>query len=210
MSGPHDSGNLPDGPLLSRRNAFVDRLSAHPTVFQVAIWSVVVGSIITGLVLYFTGQLKAENAGYAGVFLINLVGSASIVVPVPGLAAACGAAAPSVSLIIPVLALAGAGGSTIGEVTGYLAGYGGQSFIQKSRYYDTVQRWVMRRGAIALFVLAAVPTPFFDIAGIASGSLGYPLRRFLLWVFLGKIIKFVLIGYACYHSIDWLTDLIRL
>lgn len=210
MNGTQDTPDVLDQQLLRRRSAVAERLSAHPTLFQVAIWSVVVGSIVTGVVLYFTGKLNAEDVGYSGVFLINLVGSASIVVPVPGLAAACGAAAPSVGLSIPLLALAGAGGSTIGEMTGYLAGYGGQSFIQKSRYYGTVQNWVMERGAIALFVLAALPTPFFDIAGIASGSLGYPLKRFLVWVFLGKIIKFVLIGYACQQSIDWLTDLIRL
>ena len=109
-----------------------------------------------------------------------------------------------------ILGVVGGAGSTIGEITGYLAGFGGQSFVQKARFYDRVQDQVMKRGAMALFILAALPTPFFDVAGIAAGSLGYPLKRFLLWVFFGKIIKFIGIAYACQQSIDWFTDLLRL
>ena len=207
---PQDHISLLDSAILRKKNVVAEWLSRHPTLFRTVLWGIVLGSIITGVVLFAMGRLKAEDVGYTGAFVINLIGSASIVVPVPGLAAVCGAAAPAVGLNIVLLGLAGAGGSTIGEMTGYLAGYGGQSFVQKSRYYGTVQSWVMRRGSVALFVLAALPTPFFDIAGIASGSLGYPLKRFLFWVFLGKIIKFILIGYACQQSIGWLTELIRL
>jgi membrane protein YqaA with SNARE-associated domain len=202
---PQDASGLLEGKFLQKRNSVAEWLNAHPTFLRVVIWGIVLGSIITGVALFAAGKLKAENVGYTGAFLINLVGSASVIVPVPGLAAVCGAAAPAVGLNIFVLGLMGAIGSTIGEMTGYLAGYGGQSFVQKARYYDRVQRWVMRRGALALFILAALPTPLFDIAGIASGSLGYPLKRFLFWVFLGKIIKFVSVGYACQQGIDWLT-----
>lgn len=211
--GTHELSGGADGALASkwqRNNRVAIWLGHHPRVMQVAVWSVVVGSIVTGTVFFATGQLEPEGVGYTGAFLINLIGSASIVLPVPGLAAVCAAAAPNVGLNIIALGLVGGTGSTIGELTGYLAGYGGQSFVQKARYYDRVQRIVMRRGALALFVLAALPTPFFDIAGIASGSLGYPMRRFLFWVFLGKIIKFILVAYACQQSIDWITDLLNL
>lgn len=189
-------------------NALADWLTSHPTLFRVVIWSVVLGSIITGVSLFAAGRLKAENVGYTGVFLINLIGSASVVVPVPGLAAACAAAAPSAGLNVIILGLLGGTGATIGELTGYMAGYGGQSFVQKVKHYDRVSNLVVRRGAVALFILAVVPNPIFDIAGIAAGSLGYPVRRFLAWVFLGKIIKFIVIAYACQQSIGWLTGLI--
>ncbi len=187
-----------------------DWLHRHPKVIQVTVWTVVVASMITGAVLFFTGRLDPEGVGYTGAFVINLVGSASIVIPVPGLAAVCAAAAPAVGLNVVALGLVGGIGSTIGELTGYLAGYGGQSFVQRSRHYQRVHNLVIRRGALALFVLAALPTPLFDVAGIASGSLGYPIRRFLLWVFLGKVIKFIGIAYACQQGIDWFTNLLNL
>ncbi len=187
-----------------------DWLNKRPRLFQTVIWSVVIGSIVTGVVLFFSGKLEPEGVGYSGAFLINLVGSASVIIPIPGLAAVCAAAAPGVGLNIVGLGMLGATGATLGEMTGYLAGYGGQSFVQRSRFYDRMQRLVMRRGALALFILAALPTPLFDVAGLAAGSLGYPLRKFLIWVFLGKIIKFVGIAFACQQSIDWFTNLVRL
>lgn len=183
-------------------------LNSHPRLLQITVWSVVVGSIATGVTLFVGGRLEPEGVGYTGAFLINLVGSASIVVPIPGLAAVCAAAAPAVGLNVVALGLLGGLGATIGELTGYLAGYSGQSFVQRSRYYRRVHDLVIRRGALALFILAALPMPLFDVAGIASGSLGYPIRRFLLWVFLGKIIKFIGIAYACQQGIDWFTNLL--
>lgn len=191
-------------------NSVAEWLNKHPRLMQVTIWTIVVGSIITGITLFVTGRLDPEGVGYTGAFLINLIGSASVVVPVPGLAAVCAAAAPDVGLSIIALGIVGGTGSTIGEMTGYLAGYSGQSFVQRSKYYDRVHAIVLRRGALALFILAALPTPLFDIAGIASGSLGYPIRRFLFWVFLGKIIKFIGIAFACHRGIDWFTNLLNL
>lgn len=191
-------------------NSVAEWLNEHPRLLQVTVWSIVAGSIISGVTLFVTGSLDPEGVGYTGAFLINLIGSASVVVPVPGLAAICAAAAPDVGLNILALGVVGGTGSTMGEMTGYLAGYGGQSFVQRSRYYARVQNLVVRRGALALFILAALPTPFFDVAGIASGSLGYPIRRFLFWVFLGKIIKFIGIAYACRQGIDWFTNLLNL
>jgi membrane protein YqaA with SNARE-associated domain len=161
-----------------------------------------------GTLAWAADWFDLQKAGYWGAFLVNLVGSAAVVVPVPGLAAVCAAATSELGLNFVLLAFAGAIGSTIGEVTGYLAGYGSQSVVQKSRYYPRIHGWVVRRGGFALFILAVVPNPLFDIGGIAAGSLGYPISRFFLWVGLGKLIKFLIIAYACRGSISWLVDLI--
>ena len=93
-------------------------------------------------------------------------------------------------------------------MTGYLAGYGSKGVTRKSRYYLRVHRIVERRGGLALFVLAVVPNPLFDIGGIAAGSLRYPISRFILWVGLGKLLKFIVVAYACRQSISWIVDLV--
>ena len=103
-----------------------------------------------------------------------------------------------------VVALAGASGSTLGEITGYLAGYGGQGLAERSKRYEQVENWMRRFGDATVFVMAAIPNPLFDLAGLASGSLRFPIWRFLTAAFLGKIVKFSLItflGVSTMHRI---------
>jgi uncharacterized membrane protein YdjX (TVP38/TMEM64 family) len=48
-----------------------------------------------------------------------------------------------------------------------------------------------KNGFLTIFVLAVIPNPFFDLAGICSGLAGYPLKKFLLATILGKSVKFI-------------------
>lgn len=178
-------------------------LIAHPAVVRFGSYSVVLGAVGAGLFLWITGRLEYKEQGYATAFLLNLIGSGALVIPVPGFAAVCGGAAPSLGLNPVLLGGAGAIGAALGEVTGYLAGFGGQSLVARFPFYARIHAWVVRRGGLALFVLAAIPNPLFDIAGIAAGGLGYPLHRFLFYVFAGKVIRFIGIAYACRYGIDW-------
>ncbi len=212
MRGVVDQPTPESGPTIvhgpSAGGGFADFIARHRRAYQTVIWSVVVVSIIGGTVAWLMGWLDVQDAGYPGVFIVNLVGSAAVVVPIPGLFAVCAAAAPELGLNFVLLSAVGALGSTTGELTGYLAGYGSQGIAQKSRYYSRISDWVARRGGFALFVLAVVPNPLFDIGGFAAGSLGYPISRFLLWVGLGKLVKFLVFSYACRQSISWLIDLV--
>lgn len=202
------SPKIDNSPSSESPNRFAVFIAKHNRTYQTLLWTVVIGSIMGGTLAWAADWFDVQKAGYWGVFLVNLVGSAAVVIPVPGLAALCAGATSELGLNFVLLAFAGAAGSTLGEVTGYLAGYGSQGIVQKSRYYPRIQGWVVRRGGFALFILAVVPNPIFDIGGIASGSLGYPISRFLLWVGLGKVIKFLIIAYACRRSISWLVDLV--
>ena len=188
-------------------NAFAEWAAAHPKAFTIGIWTVVGASIAFGTFMWATGRLELQNVGYAGVLAVNLIGSASVIVPVPGLAVVCGAAPGDVGLNPMLLGLAGGFGSTVGELSGYLAGYGGNQFVQRSRHYERFRQLVISNGGLALFVLSVIPNPLFDIAGIAAGSLRYPLRKFLLYVLAGKVIKFVVVAYACRQGIDWIIRL---
>ena len=202
-------GQSQPGPADSRRpsNALAEWAATHPKAFTIGIWSVVGASVAFGTFMWATGRLELQNVGYAGVLAVNVIGSASVIVPVPGLAVVCGASAGDVGLNPVLLGLAGGFGSTVGEMSGYLAGYGGNTLIQRSKHYERFRQLVIRNGGMALFVLSVIPNPLFDIAGIAAGSLGYPLKRFLLYVLAGKVIKFVVVAYACRQGIDWIIRL---
>ena len=49
---------------------------------------------------------------------------------------------------------------------------------------------------LAILVLATIPNPLFDLAGMASGALRIPVTRFLFFCWIGKTIKMLLFAYA--------------
>lgn len=148
---------------------------------------------LTVTIFVFRDQLqRAERYGYLGIFIISVLGNATIVLPVPTFVTAFAGG----GVFNPVLVgLISAAGATIGELTGYLAGISGKAVVENREMYARFQRWMQRYGLIALFVLAAIPNPFFDLAGIIAGVSRVPLYQFMLVTWAGKIVKFLIIAY---------------
>jgi membrane protein YqaA with SNARE-associated domain len=131
--------------------------------------------------------------GYLGVFLIPFIGSATFVLPMPGLAVIAGGGAflEPVFGMPPwlVVGLLAGLGETLGELTGYGAGFGGRAALEKRRFLSRLERWMHRQGSVVMFVLAAIPNPIFDLGGVLAGVVRMPLWKFLVAVLLGKVIK---------------------
>jgi len=131
------------------------------------------------------------NYGYLGVFLVTLLATAAIVLPVPYLALIVVAG----SFLNPyAVALVAGVAAALGELTGYLVGYTGRSLVPQNRWYQLLERSVRRFGGPVIFVAAVVPNPFFDAVGIVAGATRLPVWLFLLACFLGKTIRFVLLA----------------
>lgn len=143
-----------------------------------------------------------ESFGYFGAFLIGLVTSATIFLPAPGVAII---AVLGRSLDPLWLGIAAGIGSGVGELTGYLAGLGGNYLISadKNKIYAEQEKWLKKADMPVIFLLALIPNPIFDLAGIAAGALRIPVWRFLLPCILGKIIKFTLFAYFGWWSLGW-------
>lgn len=161
--------------------------------------------LFTVLVVLLRDHLPSpRTAGYPGVFVLNLIGSGGLVVPAPALASVCFSA--SILGLVPVLVgLLAATGETLGEMTGYLAGVSGRGLVERLPLYRRLEPWVRRRGGIALFALAVVPNPIFDVAGVAAGGLRYPLHQFLGVIFVGKCIKDIGVAYVCVYGAESIT-----
>jgi len=132
--------------------------------------------------------------GYYGVFLATLVGSATVVFPLPNVATVLAAGV----LFDPVrVAIAAGLGSTLGEFSGYLLGYAGVrlGLDVSSRWYPAISSNLRRYGGVAIFVLALIPNPLFDLAGIAAGTSRYPIARFALATLLGKTLRSLVLSY---------------
>ena len=96
--------------------------------------------------------------------------------PIPSLTATCAAAGLELNLFIGEILFG------LGEIIGELSGYA--------------------IGAYLLFSLL-IPNPVFDFVGISAGALRYPIKRFLLIVWVGKIAKGIIYAHTCYWIVQW-------
>ena len=175
---------------------------------KIQLVALVLGIIAVSLVFViwmFVGGLSNSDwwkaLGYPGVFFLSLLASGGMVFPIPSLAATCGAAGLDLNLII-VGVLAGLG-ETLGELVGYSIGFGGQSVVQRRRIYKRARTWMIRWGIGVLLILSIIPNPIFDFVGIAAGALRYPMKRFLVTVWVGKTLKGLIIAHVCFWIVEW-------
>ncbi len=134
-----------------------------------------------------------EKYGYPSAFLISLVSTATVILPVPGilLVIAIGATLNSV-----LVGLISAVGGSIGEMTGYMLGYSGRGFARNNKMLVRATRWMKRmkrRGFVAVFLFSLIPFLPFDVIGVVSGALRFPIWKFLLACFLGKALLYIVL-----------------
>ena len=153
------------------------------------------------------GRLKEYR--YVGIFAISFLAYATVLLPAPGAAFvfSIGAAFSHVPFNTVRVALAAGTGAALGEVTGYLAGFGSQAAVERSRAYQRLSGWMQKHGAVTVFILAALPNPLFDLAGMVAGAGKMPVWKFLFWCWTGETIKMLVIaasGAAGLNLFEWL------
>lgn len=144
--------------------------------------------------------------GYPGIFLLSVLANATVILPAPGIAIVFAMAATGA--LSPIgIALAAGLGATVGEFSGYLAGFSGQVLLENTKVYEQVMRWMRSNGPLTIFLLAAIPNPLFDVAGIVAGAIRMPLAKFFFASLSGKILKMLFFAYAGLYSLEWVLRL---
>ena len=144
---------------------------------------------------------------YLAVFVISLAASATLIIPIPGLAITSLIGAVSIGPWDPLwIGVASGLGASFGETTGYLLGYSGRMAIPDTKNYERVVGWMKKWGDLTIFGLALIPNPLFDVAGIAAGILKYPLWKFFVVGALGRLPKHILFAYLGYWGIQIFPD----
>ena len=148
----------------------------------------------------------AKLAGYPGVFFLNFLGAVSMVLPVPGLISVCGGSLLDLNPWV-LGSLAGVG-EALGEWSGYVVGFAGDTVFERFGIYRKLRprfgRWMEKRGSLLLLLVSAIPNPFFDLVGIAAGTVHFPFGRFMAIILFGKIIKGLVVALACQSGISLL------
>jgi uncharacterized membrane protein YdjX (TVP38/TMEM64 family) len=167
------------------------------------------GVVVLIVILFiFRDQVKKlDEYGYVGIFLLSIAVNATIIIPLPGVAITTAMGA----IFNPIgVAIAAGLGASIGELSGYLAGFSGQAVAERAALYYRLTTWMKQHQNLTyvmILLLAFIPNPLFDLAGMAAGALKLPLWKFLIACAIGKILKMLMFAYAGYYSGSWLTGL---
>jgi len=196
VTGVLDPRNLAAG-------ADADPGPAKPRKPRALQYAALVVALVITVVVYLLRDRLADFAqyGYLGIFLISMLGNATIILPVPTFLTAFLGGGVFNPILVGVISAAGA---TIGELTGYLAGVGGKAIVEDRALYERFRGWMERYGLFALFAMAAIPNPFFDIAGIIAGVSRIKVTTYLAVTWAGKIVKFILIALVGAGSVNLL------
>ncbi|HDI12923.1 MAG TPA: hypothetical protein ENF64_02270 [Hadesarchaea archaeon] len=140
-------------------------------------------------------HLLAQNFGYLGVFLVGLVGAASVIVPVPSTVVLLGIA--TTGFFDPfLLAVAFGLGSAVGQLTSYVVGYAGRVVVGKKykRRMNAMLKIFEHYGMIAVFIFALTPLPD-SLLFIPMGLVHYSLLKVFVAAAAGKICMSLIITY---------------
>ena len=147
---------------------------------------------------------EVGEIGYLGLFFLCFLANSTVLLPSPSLMIAA-----SCALIMNpwLVALVGSLGSTLGEFVGYAFGLVTKELSPKfQKLLDKITGKVHNQ-TLLVFLLAVLPLPLFDVAGIYSGGTKMNLVKFFVACFLGKFIK-MLVYTRAYEMVEWAFSLI--
>ncbi len=160
--------------------------------------------LIVVLIIIFSEEIEKLAAfGYAGAFFIAVLGSATIVLPSPAFAAIIAMAAYFDPVLLGIVAGIGSG---IGELTGYVAGQGTRNILNSHiKESKKIEDFVRKYNVIAVFILAFIPNPLFDAAGLVAGGLKIKWWKFLIACIAGRVLRYVLLAVLGHWTLEVLT-----
>jgi len=180
--------------------------------------SLFLGGVIVGcvfLVYHWEYVIRFQSFGYLGLFLMTIVTGYSLPLPVPYMIVAFTLG----GVLNPALVGASAGlGLGIGGTLLYLTGRGGRRFLPQFNIADPADEayssrmarllrrikvprmidFAHRRGTIGIFVLAALPNPFFAPMAISMGTMRFRFAKFFFACWAGSTVKAMVIAYLGY------------
>lgn len=146
--------------------------------------------------------------GYIGIFLISLVGSATIIFPFPSAAFVFASGAFLNPFLVGILAGIG---SAIGEFTGYALGWGGGKVIKNKwkKWIGRTEEAFQKYGGFWIIILFAVTPLPDDLTGIVGGILKYPVKKYFLASLIGKIVLHLILAYGGFYGMHWVLQYFR-
>jgi membrane protein YqaA with SNARE-associated domain len=136
-----------------------------------------------------------KSLGILGIGIFNFISSSTLFFPAPGIVVTgIGGAFYNPILV----ALAAAIGSSLGETVGFIFGHSSRKITHPKdhTFMESLYKLIHHKhGYLLIILLAFIPNPFFDAAGIIAGLALFPLKKFLLLVFIGRFARSIIVAY---------------
>jgi membrane protein YqaA with SNARE-associated domain len=132
--------------------------------------------------------------GIAGVFLVSIVDSSFVPLPIPGITDIMTVVLAARKANLILLVAAGTAGSFLGGLFSYKVGHaGGMAFLEKHvspRILKPVCTWMERHAILAVALPAVLPPPMpLSPFVLAAGVLQMPRRKFLITFTISRGIR---------------------
>jgi membrane protein YqaA with SNARE-associated domain len=151
--------------------------------------------LIIFLTFYFRDEfLRLGSFGLLGIFIVNIIGSATLFLPAPGFASVIAGGIVFSPLLVAVVA---ALGSAIGDMVGYVLGKSGKEvFLKKDSFWYSIIKEIFHKfGFVLIVFFSFIPNPFFDAIGIVAGLFSYNPIRFFAYVLIGRFLRNLMLAY---------------
>ncbi len=117
------------------------------------------------------------------------------------------------AILAPVgVGLISALGATLGHLPTFMLGYGGSTLSQKvllkfdNRFHQKAMSWAKNHGSWASFLISAIFNPMHLPMTIAMGAIRFSPPKFLLYSFLGNMVKSMFLAFAGYFGLNSLLS----
>ncbi|MFH1662776.1 MAG: VTT domain-containing protein [Chloroflexota bacterium] len=184
-------------------------------------WEFWVGILTIGLtfslsvlvVIYWQSFQEMASYSYLGMFLISIIGGATVIIPVPSLALQFTMGAVLHPAIIGAVSGLGTG---IGGTLIYLFGRSGRRLFFNTelspqnynnfitRWLSHIMGWAKNRGSLTIFLMSAALNPVFFPMALAIGASRFQMWRFFTMCWAGNTVKSMIIAYLGYFGLGFL------
>ena len=153
-----------------------------------------VSAILIYLIFINRDDLKRLSSyGLFGIFVINFISSATVLLPAPGTATVLlGGTGYNPILVGLVSGL----GASIGELFSYFLGFGGRGMLKtlemESKVVKNLENKFHRSGFMTTLIVSFLPLPIFDFIGLIAGAVSYPVVNFFMATLLGRTTRNIL------------------
>ena len=147
------------------------------------------------LSFYFRSELlELGKWGLLGIFLVNVLGSATLFIPAPAIATVVAGAIIFNPLLVAVIA---ALGSAVGDMIGFALGHSGKELLLKkdSFKYKITKDLFHKFGPGFIIFFSFIPNPVFDAVGIIAGLFKYPPKKFFAYTLAGRFLRNLLLAF---------------
>lgn len=210
---PRDSAGFLDLDLVQQQLR-LGRFRTRLEYILLGLIAIMAVSIAVGFIAFDIGTDDVKRWGYPGLWLVSGLRAASVILPIPGSGLTIAAGAfmdPLFGIPVPIAVGVTAGSAeSLGEFTGYAAGYSGGRILDQRKLYRRIKAWIRRRAFLTIMVMGLMPSPVFDVAGLAAGASRVPIRIFWPAVLIGKVTRGIIMAAAGFYGIEILKKIFEI